>query len=235
MTTRFKIAPWILLGIALLSAVIWLWPQHEPLYGGKRLGYWCNEFQSGSRRRAKAEEGLRGMGSNAVPILLVLLSQKESAFHRSLALAIPKLPQALQHVVPLSWESDDQIHIRATALLVEVADPATSNTVAVLRQALNDPCAPVRANAVVALGKTAPGTGAAPQATQALVYATKDKAVPVRANAYFNLAKFVFESPDLILILKQGFADPDPYVRACVTNALGKASTGVKDDSRDRR
>ena len=224
MRTLRQLSPWVILGVALVIVTVWALIPKGALYGGKSLRYWCNEFESGSRRRAKVERAVRDMGSSGVPILLAILSHRESPLHAQLASIVHRMPRRLQDIFTLSRESDDLLHIRATLLLVQIGAPATSNELAVLRRALDDPSDPVRANAVVAVGKTSPQVPEAFLAVEALEYATRDKAVTVRANAYFNLAKFSARFPDVGPVLKAGFEDPDSYVRVSTTNGLVGAS-----------
>ena len=105
-------------------------------------------------------------------------------------------------------------------MLADIAAPATSNSIAALRKALDDPFHGARNNAVVALGKTAPKTKAATEAVAALIYATKDANFMVRGNAYFSLRCFAPDAVEAVPVLQRGLEDSEIYVRRCATNGL---------------
>jgi len=214
----------ILLCVSLAAAVamlaIYASRQKAPFYAGRPLNYWVHEFRAGGPRREKAEAAFRAMGTNAVPFLIAALNKKESFFHRNYAAVVRRLPAAVQPLFLRSREAPEFLRARAAVTLADMRAPATSNTVAALRRAVDDPFFGARNNAVVAIGNTAPKTSAAAQAVAALIHATKDTNFMVRANAYWQLGKFLPEASEAIPVLQRGLSDPESRVRTAAEHGL---------------
>ncbi len=74
-----------LLAVAGVAAAMWLWSEREPSYHGKRLSEWVAHYGSGLQAdSAQADEAVRAVGTNAIPVLLRMLHTRDSDFKRKL-------------------------------------------------------------------------------------------------------------------------------------------------------
>src|SRR5260370_5750943 len=94
--------------IAVLGGFAWLIlsPPSEPMYQGKTLSFWCDQYTANSlpesdiELQKQAETAIRAIGTNAVPTLLRMLKAKDSKFKRWLFQLGRK-----QRVLDINWKT----------------------------------------------------------------------------------------------------------------------------------
>jgi HEAT repeat protein len=71
---------WVLIGVVLSLGAVWLWlaPDNEASYQGKKVGEWLSYFQSTTANQLMAGEAFKLMGTNAIPALLQRLAKSDS-------------------------------------------------------------------------------------------------------------------------------------------------------------
>jgi HEAT repeat protein len=127
--TKFIIALCLLAAIGGLAWI--LWRPREPVYQGKRLSHWLEHYdgnfstiteQSWMRQ---ADEAIRQIGTNAIPILLERIAEKDSALKKKLLLWSPmKLQQALGVVPARMRNSEGRCGFEALGTNARCAVPA---------------------------------------------------------------------------------------------------------------
>ncbi|MDB6067251.1 MAG: repeat protein [Pedosphaera sp.] len=92
-----------LLLIGVLAVVVW-WmlrsAEQEPVYKGKPLSAWLRGYDAGmlSEERKEADEAVRQIGTNAIPILLRMMHAKDSRLTERLGVLAEK-----QHVIKVTY------------------------------------------------------------------------------------------------------------------------------------
>lgn len=134
-------------------------PAVEPSYRGKSLRWWTNRMDPGDptstpAMRAEAEEAVRTIGTNAIPILLSWLEHSDSWMERRVAdgLKGTKLGGLKS---PLGWFCETHYHYRSL-LAFQVLGPTAESSVPALETLImrNDPR--ISCNAALALVLVAP-------------------------------------------------------------------------------
>lgn len=88
-----NVRPWLAAGLVAGLAVVLLTRPREPEHRGVGLSDCLDLLESGKREdREKAAEALRGMGSNAVPVLVAMIGAKDSTLKQRLAVATARFP-----------------------------------------------------------------------------------------------------------------------------------------------
>jgi len=93
---RFRIL-FVTLLTCLVGFLAWQFLRpHEPTYNGKFLSVWLEQFSAnhfrhrGSVADKQAEEAIRQIGTNALPIFLKLITAKDSPLKQKLMAQLPK-------------------------------------------------------------------------------------------------------------------------------------------------
>src|SRR4051812_17202672 len=118
MSRRGLIAGGIVL-VGALAGLAWLlFSPHQPVYQGKPLTSWMDQYQehilanqkSADRpKRDQAEAAIRQIGTNALPTLLRMAGAKDSALKKKLIALGSK-----QSVIPLHFQPPNFFHAKAT-------------------------------------------------------------------------------------------------------------------------
>ncbi len=172
----------------------------------------------------KANQAMHAMGPDSVPFLIDALTFHDSSwtqFQLKLKTNAPPAVAALLPSVPSS--RPELVRAWSATALGEIGPPAT-NAVPALINALNDNFMGLRNNAVIALGKIAPGTSQARAAVDALIRETADTNSNVRAAASFNLGQFAPDAPGAVSALQSALHDRDAMVKISAMNALSRFS-----------
>src|ERR1043166_198291 len=110
--------------VIVVGAAAWqVHSSREPVYEGRRLSVWLEEFnKTGGTRDSnrKAREAIRQIGTNAIPILLATLRCEDSRFKLTLVAWTRKLP-----LFRSSFTSAQQRRIRAFLALDALGSAAT--------------------------------------------------------------------------------------------------------------
>ncbi len=203
-----------------------LWPTHDLVYQGKPLSYWLRGYNAGNGNwnestRQKADEAVRHVGTNAIPLLLEMLASRDSA------LDIKLLPWSytwrrwagkihflkVRHVPYLhSYQAVEAVS--AFAVLGPEARAAVPGLVSLLDKNLP------RGN-VTMIEAVLAGIGpAAKPAIPSLLREVQSSNAIVRGNALYALGCIRAEPKLVVPELAKALNDPDPYCRRHAAQAL---------------
>jgi hypothetical protein len=169
---------WILLAlllVAVLGGAAWqVMRESEPVYKGKPLSFWIHSLGNGEGDMVK--ENWRGLGSNAVPILILALGKRDGIDQDLYAKLWSHLPGWVKrrlsppvHAVVMRENAIDMLNV-----LDKDAKPAIPALIRILRR---DKHEALRAKAVWCLENIGKQDKAV---TQALIEALNDKSWNVR-------------------------------------------------------
>ncbi|EEF57880.1 HEAT repeat domain-containing protein [Pedosphaera parvula] len=210
----------ITLAVALLAlgGITWAWVRsREPVYQGKRLSYWLEQYEKGFKPGTPpplAEEAIRHIGTNALPVLFKMITARDSqakklAMHWS----------ARQKVIKFHFETDSAMRRQALvgySALGYTAEPQVPQLCLLLT---NDSLPEVRMNAATVLGLIG---GEARLAAPALLVTAKDTNFEVRNNSLWALSR-IYGNPDLVIPgLIEALDDPYALARQNAAIALGR-------------
>jgi len=184
-----------------LSFLIWvLWPSREPVYQGKSLSVWLHQYHTNRwPLDIEAKTAIRHFGSNAPPVLLRMMSTRESPVRMKLLALVPKLWQARFHVqTPSDYQKKISDFRRAGAsgfmALGEQARPFVPHLIALLDDKNKD----VRYLAVFALRCLGP---VATNALPALISCLNDPEFRVRDDAVMSLGTMEAEPERVVPVI----------------------------------
>ena len=242
----------ILIGALILTSVcVWLasW-SHEPRYQGRRLTSWIRDLQGkGLAERVRAEEAVRRIGTNGLPVLRRQLYVEDSTlkvavlrllwrqdrirlrallargWHVRAALACGVLGAEAQPLIPdlLEMAKGDFVHFEvAVSALSQIGEVAVPQLLA----GLTNGNARVRQAATRTLGAIGPK---AKTAVPALVGSLRDPDDQVRVNACAALGAIGVGSPEVVSALAAALGDKNSDVRDNVVAALGELGLQAKE------
>lgn len=125
----------VLLLIAAACLGIFVLAPHEPSYKGKSLSYWLRKIDDGDRQdgvswvswtnngSVEAREAIQQMGTNAIPFLLLRLTNSNPNLRNKLLTLLAK-----QHLIKFPLPQTNYLH-RATALAFDALGPAGKDAV----------------------------------------------------------------------------------------------------------
>jgi HEAT repeat protein len=222
MTATITIKKWTLFTVALLfvasfaAAFICLLHSTEPIYQGRSLTYWIEQYRNtrGSESSREAADAVRNIGTNALPTLLTMLKTKDSAFRTALINWSAK-----QSFVNFDLKEASVPRFQAQ-LGYEILGPIAQSQIPQLIQILtNNNSAAIHQCAASALGWIGPD---AKSATSALLITAKDLDDNIRNNSLWALSRI---QPDVDLVLPLLIASLDDSFHVARENAaiaLGK-------------
>jgi HEAT repeat protein len=199
----------------------------EPVYQGKTLTAWLEQFSTnhfthrGSTADKEAEEAIRQIGENALPVLLELIAAKESAFEKKVAAILPKRWQR-------RLESQQAWYRRTLATAGFVAlGPIAKPAVPALMGLASSENPDIRRHAVYALGHL--GSAAQP-AIPLLIERLEDPVEVVRGDAMNGLAGIHLQQELVVPVFIQYAADPekDSGLRYTAIQGLGYFGSQAK-------
>jgi hypothetical protein len=204
--------------IAILGGFAWfvLPAPPEPVYQGKRLTFWLEDL-NGTRatqaERAKAEEAIRAIGTNAIPTLLRMLRARDTP----LKLRLIALAQK-QHVFKIHHTSAQELNMQAAEGIRLLGPAAASAVPQLIRLYDENPHYWSRHMVVVMFGQMGP---AARSAVPTLLRGLDDTNAFLRNNAAWALG-VIHSQPDVAVPeLMKRLSDPEEMVRANAARALG--------------
>jgi hypothetical protein len=208
-------------------------PKREPVYHGKGLRAWLNEYLTvGDNLRAEA--AVRQFGTNAIPTLLDMLRTKDSPsvsnwidlWEQSIV-GVPYLPHWLRYPAWYKNQAQWQHAEAAGGFLILGADgqQAVPELISIYQQNI-----PLRAEGAAsqALAHIGP---AARKAIPSFSWAATNAAQPVRWSALSALAKFQTEPQQVVPILTASLSDPDRNIRALAARSLAGFGTNAQPAS----
>jgi HEAT repeats len=148
MGTRRRIAIWVAGAAAGIGLFYFVWPR-EPVYQGKRLTVWLEHYHTNYRggwtnraqaqEATRAQEAIRRIGTNAVPLCLRLIKTRESAAKVKLFRLVPASWLDRLHIPGLNQYRDyilrcQDLGVDGFEALGEEAKPAVPALVGLLRE-----------------------------------------------------------------------------------------------------
>ena len=231
---------------AVLVGIIYFLPPREPVYAGEPLSHWLKGYdpvEGSEPGRQKADEIMREAGTNAIPTLLRMLREHDSAWKLKLiALAQKQHVINIQHVE--AWRRNRQAMSALEALgsagkaalpaLMEIYEtnlsassqyriaeifasmgPAARPAIPLLLRSVTSTNDPTRAGAVHALGRI---HSEPEKVVPALIFCLHDPNQGIRSYATMALGEFGSEAKEAVPELIEAFRDPD---RALSSSAYG--------------
>jgi len=214
MRKRFQIALVVFL-VGVLGVVAWpILSEHEPVYHGKRLSTWLASDDGSMEAELNAQRAVMQAGTNAVPILLRMLRQRDSPL-KGKVLDLAQSQPIIRVYCPRAesrnagaWVGFSTLGVNAASAvpaLMEICDLKIS--------------APSQCYAVRSLAAIGP---AAKSATPTLLRATTNSDIIVRAESLHALVCIQAE-PDLaVSALTQALSDSNSTVRFVACNSLAQ-------------
>jgi len=127
---------------ALAGVIAWqLLQEHEPVYQGEPLSFWLNKYGDGNYvgigaqlAKSEADEAVRQIGTNAIPLLLQRLQTQDSAFSEWLMHLAQKHSPIRIHL-HTAWNR----RIQALEGLTAIAPKDSVVAVPLLKELVNSP------------------------------------------------------------------------------------------------
>ena len=199
----------------------------EPVYQGKPLTAWLEQFSTnhfthrGGVADKQAEEAIRQIGTNALPLLLKLITSKDSPFKKRMEAILPKRWQG-PLVSRQAWDRQ-MLGAYGFVALGTVAEPAVRTLIDLASGTDPD----IRYFAVYALGHL--GSAAKP-AIPLLIKRLEDPVEHVRGDAMNGLAGIHLQ-PELVVpvfIQYAGDSERDSGTRYTAIQGLGYFGSEAK-------
>src|SRR6266478_1638735 len=210
--------------IAMLGFVSWLVLSQpsEPVYQGKPLSFWCDQYASSVGQNpdfdlhGRATSAISTIGTNAIPTLLRWLKARDSKFKLKFIELASK-----QHVINLRWKTAEERHYEAAngfGVLRSDGKSAIPALLEIYNGRNSDPNDNLRyTDAHFIFGCMGP---AAADAVPRLVQDTTDTNIYIRWDAILALAR-IHAKPELTVpALTRSLRDPDQNVRESAAKSL---------------
>jgi len=220
---RVHIAVAVLLAV-LVSVIAWqvvhASRERQPVYGGKSLTLWLRTYapssSSGlhSREWNEADEAVRHLGTNCIPILLRMIRQKDSPAKLWLVAFAQKhgLTKRI-HFVPAAVRN-----VEASRAFIALGDKAKDAVPALVKMSDEDLSAESRSAIEDALAWIGP---AAKPAIRLLLRSAASSDPGVRANALWALGEIRAEPELCVPVLIDALTNSVGWVRVSAAHALG--------------
>ncbi len=201
--------------------------ERQPVYGGKALTLWLRTYDPSSafgRHSPEwnvADDAVRHMGTNCIPILLRMIRQKDFPAKLWLVAFAQKHGLAKRiHFVPASVRN-----LEASRAFIALGDTAKDAVPALAKMCEENISAESRCAIEDALAWIGP---AAKPAIPLLVRATTNANPRVRAGALWALGEIHAEPELCVPCLIQALNDSDDWARLSAAHALGKFGPDAK-------
>ncbi len=214
-----------LLALLLIAWVCFLARQdsRQPVYHGKPLTLWLQTYTSsarGSPEWKEADEAVRYIGTNAIPVLLHLIQAKDSP----LKLRLVALAQK-QRLIRIHFVTSAQRNIQASRAFIVLGDTAKGAVPALLKMFDEN----LSADSLSAIEDALTWIGpAAKPAIPVLLHTATNSNSRVRANALWALGAIHTEPQLCVPALIQGLNDSDNWARLSAAHALGMFGTDAQ-------
>ncbi len=194
---RTILAAVFLIAVGLL---VWTaWRSGEPVYQGKPLTFWIDQYQQHllarrdteqESKRDQARAAIREIGTNALPALLAMVGKKDLPLKTRLLTLIRK-----QSVIRLRLYNDDYYHARSSYGFAALG-PAAKPAVPALIELLRDRNPRVRACAAHSLGLIGPEAEAAVPALLPLLD-ERNEGIPILES--MGALGFIHQQPEIVI------------------------------------
>jgi len=211
--------------VVVLGGFAWLaLRQHdqEPVYEGKPLSFWIERYDpyKHSEATTKADEAVRKLGTNSIPVLLQMMRAHDSP----LKLKLIGLAQ-WQHVLEIPLVPASTRNLRARLGFHILRFNAKSAVPQLIEIYELNPDPQLRLGIVQVFYGI--GTGAA-QAIPLLLSGATNAEANLRLNAVGALGQMFIEPEVIVPALIESLKDPHPYVRANAIQGLGNFGAQAK-------
>ena len=199
----------------------------QPVYGGKSLSLWLRTYapssSSGLHSPAwnQADDAVRHLGTNCIPILLRMIRQRDSPAKLWLVVFAQKHGLTKRnHIVPAAVRN-----VEASRAFIALGDTAKDAVPALVKMCDDNITAESRSAIEDALAWIGP---AAKPAISRLMRATTNANPRVRANALWALGEIHAEPELCVPWLIHALDDSDDWARLSAAHALGMFGTNAE-------
>lgn len=208
--------------VALVIALVWFYASQatrQPVYRGKTLVFWLRTYAPSSKAQRnspewkEADNAVRQIGTNGIPVLLQMLRARDSR----LKLGLIALAQK-QHFIKINFVPAEEVNVEASRAFIVLADTA-KDAVPVLMRMYNENISTESQRAILD-GLAWIGPSAKP-AMSLLLGAVTNSDARIRANALWALGEIHAEPELCVPKLVGGLSDSNGWARVCAAHALG--------------
>jgi len=215
--------------VAIVSVAVWqVLCEREPVYQGKTLNAWLQEYVAADNQFPVTEEkaatlrragdGIRRIGTNAPPFLVQMARARDSPFRRFITAVARN-----QSLIRVHLRTDEEIRHMAVVGFYALG-PIGKDAVPVLVELLNDQDPDVRLNAADCLGNIGPDAKAA---VTALLPFLNDTSRDVRFASTVNLGRIHMDAALVVPILITNLTKSNAMLPITI-NVLGKFEQEAK-------
>jgi HEAT repeat protein len=216
-------------GIVFVVGLIWISTRQvprEPVYRSKPLTHWLRTYapssHSGrhSREWNEADDAVRHLGTNCIPVLLQMVRAKDSQLRLGLVALAQKQPLIKIHFVPAA-----ERNVEASRAFIVLGDRARDAMPALLRIYTEN----ISVDSQAAIEDVFAWIGpAAKPAIPLLLQAATNANRKVRASALWALGEIHAEPQLCVPELIQALRDSDTWARLSAAHALGMFGTDAQ-------
>jgi HEAT repeat protein len=223
-TKRLRII-FVVLIAAVVCGVVWQVSRARgPVYQGKRLSVWLKNYDPNPvtpfATRAEADEAVRQIGTNAIPMLLRLLQANDPPWKLKVFALLDKqrfIKINPFHASKLNWEA-----MSAFGALGPGAADAVPALIEIFERNISKQSRSAAAGALGAIGP------AAKSAIPVLLKGMTNSDINLRANLLYALGR-IRSAPELVVpVLCDSLKDKRSFVSVCAVQALGDFGAGAK-------
>jgi len=198
----------------------------EPVYRGKTLTHWLRTYSPSSsagrpsREWKEADDAVRHIGTNCIPVLLQMIRAKDSPLKLRLVSLAKKYRLMRIPFVPAVNRN-----VAASRAFITLGDTAKDAVPALVKIYGEN----ISADSQSAIGDALAWIGpAAKPAVPLLLRAVTNSSAKVRANALWALGEIRGEPKLCVPALIHALSDPDGLARASAAHALGMFGTDAQ-------
>ncbi len=192
----------------------------EPIYEGRSLGVWLRGYLGGEPERQRADEVMLQIGTNAIPTLLRMLRERDSAIAVRLVVLLRR-----QNLVKIRYTFADERNAEAAqafAVLGARAKDAVPELIRIYQQNFSDSS---RCRACNSLGAVGP---AASEAIPTLLSGLTNADWSVRELCADTLGMIHSRPQTVVAALAKALRDTNDTVRAFAALGLGRFGADAK-------
>lgn len=205
------------LGIVVAVTGVFGWLRSRPLlYDGKTIRAWAMLVAAPDPKvRDQVHAEFKRLGSNAVPVLIEMVQERDPALRSAMWSTAWRLPRSLRRMAlkNVNWTNAIEVRVAAARSLA-IVGPEADGALPALEGELHDPEVRVRLDVAAALAHI--GRESLP----VLMRALQDADPEVRHAAAYGLGELGLEAQPAIPLLTQALQDQDQQVRSAAAYSL---------------